>query len=63
MPSIGYIGFEIVQEGIRVDFDKLVVILYWSMLNNIIELQILLVLVNFYRPSVPRFSHLTWQFN
>jgi hypothetical protein len=61
MPSIVSIGFEIVQEGIQVDFDKLVVILY--MLNNIIELQILLVLVNFYRPSVPRFSHLTWKFN
>ena len=63
MTNIKYLGYEIDSAGIHVDPNKVQILKYWSIPQNIQELRSFLGLVNFYRWFILGFSHIAWPLN
>ena len=63
MTSINYFGYVIDFAGLHVDLEKLQILKYWPIPQNIHELRSFLGLVNFYRRFILGFSHIAWPLN
>ena len=63
MKSIKYFGYLIDSVGIHVDPEKIQILKYWRIPQNIHELRIFLGLAYFYRLFILGFSHVAWPLN
>ena len=63
MTNIKYLGYVIDFVGIHVNLEKVHILKYWPIPQNIHELSIFLGFVNFYRRFILGFSHNTWPLN
>ena len=61
--NIKYLGYVIESSGIHVNIDKIQILKYWPIPQNIHELRIFLGLENFYRRFILGFIHITWPLN
>ena len=63
MTIIKYLGYVIDSTCIHVDPEKVQILKYCPIPQNIHELRSFLVLMNFYRRFIIGFSHITWPLN
>ena len=57
------LGYVIDSAGIHVDPEKIYILKYWPIPQNIHELRSFLGLANFYRRFILGFSHIAWPLN
>ena len=63
MTKLKYLGYVIDSADIHFDLEKVKILKYWPIPQNIHELRRFLGLDNFYRCFILRFSHLAWPLN
>ena len=63
MTNIKYLGYVIDSADIHFDLEKVKILKYWPIPQNIHELRSFLGLENFYRRFILGFNHITWPLN
>ena len=63
MTNINYLGYVIEFVGIYVDQEKVQILKYWPIPQNIHELRFFLGLENIYRWFILDFNHIAWPLN
>jgi len=63
MTNIKYLGYVIDSTGIHVNPEKVQILKYWPIPQNIHELRSFLGLENFYRWFILGVTHITWPLN
>ena len=63
MTNIKYLGYVIDSASIHVDPEKVQILKYWPIPQNIHELRSFLGLDNFYQRFILSFNHIAWPLN